>query len=154
MRFVALLLVGVLFASPVLASGGCYSQQEFEADRGLRLHADVEVITLTCKYSTRGQPLQKAYNSFVRRHSAQIRKWEMTIAGAYGGDGIGRNEAIDNFRTWLANQKSNEAATMGPRAFCKQWADFVGYANSLTDAQMMYYINESDSSRPTKRPPC
>ena len=152
MRFTVALLVGVFLCGPVFAEGACYSDQEFEADRGLRLQTDLEVITLTCRYSSHGENLQKIYyGSFLRKHGKQVHSWENTIARVYGG---GRNETIDNFKTSLANQKGNESATMGPRKFCAQWADFVPYAASLTDAQMMYYVRQEDAARPTKKPHC
>ncbi|HVY12878.1 MAG TPA: hypothetical protein VHB73_04870 [Alphaproteobacteria bacterium] len=154
MRVFLMAAFGVLFSVSAFAQDSCYTPKQFEADRGLRMHADIEVIMLTCKYSTHGQSLQKVYNDFLRRHSKLIRGWENVIAETYGGDGVGRNEAIDNFRTWLANQKGNEAAKMGPKSFCREWADFVPYAASLTDPQIMTYVREPDSARPTKRPPC
>lgn len=144
----------LLSTSSARAEGLCYSQKQFEADRGLRLHADLEVILLTCRYASNGEPLQKGYAAFLKRRGGQIHRWENVIARAYAGGGVGRNAAIDNFRTWLANQKGNESAAMGPKAFCKQWSDFIHYANGLNDAQFMAYIRENDPKRPPKRPLC
>jgi hypothetical protein len=152
MRFVLITALALLLCGHAMAQdASCYTQEQFEADRGLRLHTDVEVIMLTCRYSSHGENLQKIYAGFVRKNGKQIKNWENTIARAYGG---GRNETVDNFKTYLANQKGNESAKMGPRKFCTQWADFVPYAASLTPQQIMFYVREEDSARPTKKPHC
>ncbi len=146
-------MIAVL-ATPALADSRCYDQEQFEADRGLRLHTDVEVIMLTCRYSTKAEDLRKLYLAFLKKNAPTIRKWEKVIAKAYAGTGRSSNEVIDNFRTSLANQKAGEAARLGPKPFCKQWADFVPYAVNLTPEQVREYVHEPDKARPTKRQPC
>ncbi len=151
----ATLLLSIFAAAPVLADS-CYSEAEFEADRGLRLHSDMEVIMLTCRYSTQGEDLRKLYATFLKQNVGAIKGWENTIAKAYTGGGIGRsrNEIIDNFRTKLANQKANEAGRMGPKPFCKEWSDFVPFAAALSGDQVKAYVRAVDTARPTRRPPC
>lgn len=147
--------ITLFFASTAPAhAGSCYSQDEFEADRGLRLHEDVEVIMLTCRWSTRSEDLRKLYATFLQKNSGTIRKWENTIARSFASTGGSRNEVVDNFRTRLANEKAGEAAHMGPKPFCKQWADFVPYAAGLTAQQMFEYLRAEDSARPTRKPKC
>lgn len=141
------------FALPAHAES-CYSQDEFDADRGLRLHSDVEVIMLTCRWSTRSEDLRKLYATFLKKNSGQIRKWENTIARSFASTGGSRNEVIDNFRTRLANEKAGQAAQMGPKPFCKQWADFVPFAAALTPQQLFDYIRTDDPARPTRKPKC
>lgn len=138
----------------VSAGGSCYSAKEYEADRGLRLHSDLEVIMLTCRYATDGRPLEPLYSNFVKRYNVTIHNWESVIARTYAGTGGSRDEVIDNFRTNLANQKGNEAARMGPKPFCAQWANFIPYIVSLTPQQLYTYIRQPDITRPTKRPAC
>lgn len=155
-QFVAasLFFVMVAMMAPVAHAAACYNEQEFEADRGLRFHTDVEVIMLTCRYSTKGEDLKKVYLAFLHNNAKTIRGWEGVIAKSYAGTGGSRNEIIDNFRTKLANQKGNEAARMGPKPFCKEWADFVPFAASLSNDQVMEYVRAADSDRPTRRPLC
>lgn len=137
------------------ATNACYSPQEYEADRGLRLHTDLEVITLTCKYAaTTAQPLRPQYDQFVKKYGASIRTWQDVVARAYAGTGGGRDEIIDNFRTALANKKSYESASMGPKNFCAKWSDFPAFINGLQPQQVYAYLRANDASRPTKRPLC
>ncbi|MBI3419020.1 MAG: hypothetical protein HY053_02665 [Proteobacteria bacterium] len=152
--FAGMTLLVFLCISSSAQTGTCYSEKETEAEHGLRLHSDLEVITLTCRYSTTGVPLQKLYRGFVHRNANMIHGWENTIARAYADEGGSRNSSIDSVRTWLANQKGNESASMGPRSFCKQWADFVPYAAKLTPPQLLGYVRQEDPARPTKKPPC
>lgn len=147
-------MVYCLVPNFLIAKGTCYSEKEFEADRGLRLHTDLEVIMLTCRYSSRGQPLKDPYSQFVRQYQGPIRSWQSSIARAYAGMGRGPDEVIDNFRTALANNKSHQAADMGPKNFCAQWADFVPYIASLKPQQVYGYLRQQDLARPTKRPLC
>ena len=132
----------------------CYTPDELEAEQGLRLHTDLEVIMLTCKYDGYRRPLKDSYAIFLKKYSAQIRKWENTIARIYASSGGSRNEVIDNFRTALANQKSHEASTMNPRQFCIAYANWVPGVASWSQEQVMNYVRTPDSARPTKKPPC
>jgi hypothetical protein len=148
-------LASIVFAPAAqAASAACYNDSEFEADRGLRLHSDIEVIMLTCRYSTTGEDLRKVYAKFLQANVKTIKGWENVIARTYAGTGGSRNEVIDNFRTKLANQKGNEAAKMGPKPFCKEWADYVPFIASLNAKQIMDYVREPDTTRPTRRERC
>jgi hypothetical protein len=154
-RCISILLVGAFFMYALSAHAeACYTQDQFDADRGLRMHSDVEVVMLTCRYATNGEDLRKTYAQFLKKNSAQIRKWENTIAVTFASTGGSRNEVIDNFRTRLANEKAGQAAQMRAKPFCAQWANFVPFVTNLTPPQVLEYIRAPDSARPTKRPPC
>lgn len=150
---VTVLLCAIASPVPLWASTSCYSAKAFEADRGLRMHEDLEVINLTCHYSTQGAPLQPIYSDIINRYGDTIHGWEETIAHAFGHAGH-HDEVVDNFRTHLANEKGNEAGRMGPKAFCQQWANFIPYVASLTPQQLHLYLLQPDAARPTKRPAC
>lgn len=143
----------VLF--PIMAHAGeCYTPDEFEAEQGLRLHTDLEVIMLTCKFDGYRRPLKDSYAVFLKKYTAQIRKWENAIARIYASSGGSRNEVIDNFRTALANQKSHEASTMNPRQFCIAYANWVPAVAAWSPEQVMNYVRTPDSARPSKKPLC
>lgn len=135
-------------------AGECYTPDEFEAEQGLRLHTDLEVIMLTCKYDGYRRPLKDSYAIFLKKYSAQIRKWENTIARVYASSGGSRNEVIDNFRTSLANTKSHEASTISPRQFCITYANWVPAVASWAPEQVMNYIRTPDVARQTRKPLC
>ncbi len=144
----------VLCAGAANAAEQCYHQEEFDADRGLRMHSDTEVILLTCRYSTKGEDLKKSYAAFLQKNSAIIHTWELVIAKKFSGTGRSRNEVIDNFRTKLANQKANEVGRMGPKPFCKEWADYLPWVSKLNAAEILQYVRASDDKRPTRLPLC
>lgn len=150
-----LLIAICLVLFPFLAvAGECYTPEEFEAEQGLRLHTDLEVIMLTCKYDGYRRPLKDSYAVFLKKYSAQIRKWENTIARVYAATGGSRNEVIDNFRTALANQKSHESSTLTPRQFCIKYANWVPAVAAWSPDQVMVYVRTPDSERNPRKPLC
>ncbi|NDE91322.1 MAG: hypothetical protein EB059_09365 [Alphaproteobacteria bacterium] len=155
MKLIITLCMALLFLAPQLARAGeCYTPDEFEAEQGLRLHTDLEVIMLTCKYDGYRKPLRDSYAVFLKKYSLQIRKWENTIARVYAATGGSRNEVIDNFRTALANQKGHESSIMGPRPFCVAYANWVLAVSTWTPQQVMSYVRTPDPARQTRKPPC
>ncbi len=137
-----------------VSAGECYTADEFEAEQGLRLHTDMEVIALTCKMDGYRRQLMAMHTTFTKKYLTQIRKWENTIARVYASSGGSRNEVIDNFRTALANQKSHEASTINPRQFCIKYANWVPAVLAWSPEQVLNYVRTPDSERPTKKPPC
>jgi hypothetical protein len=155
MRLLSLFLLLACFALPQMAvAKECYSLEEFEAEQGLRLHTDLEVIALTCKYDGYRRPLRQSYGVFVRKYSKWIKNWENVIARVYASRGGSRNEVIDNFRTSLANNKSHEASEMIPRQFCIAYANWVPAVASWSPEQVLQYVRTPDAKRPAKKPPC
>jgi hypothetical protein len=151
---IAGMCIALMLCSSTAFANACYSPQEFDADRGLRLHTDMEVIALTCKYGSYSKPLMPIYAQFTHKNAKTLRGWEDVVARAHPEMGRSRNEVIDNFRTALANQKGNEAARMTPRQFCIHWANFVVDVASWPMPKILDYIHQQDSARPTRKPLC
>ena len=150
-----LLFAALLVLVPFLAvAGECYTPEEFEAEQGLHLHTDLEVIMLTCKYDGYRRPLKDSYAVFLKKYGTQIRKWENTIARVYAASGGSRNEVIDNFRTSLANQKSGESSSMTPRQFCIKYANWVPAVAAWSPDQVMVYVRTPDAARNPRKPLC
>jgi hypothetical protein len=145
--------LALLFPMPLLA-GACYTAEEFEAEQGLRLHTDMEVIMLTCKYDGYKRPLRDSYATFLKKYSKTIRKWENVIARSYAETGGSRNEVIDNFRTALANQKSHEAADLTPRQFCIKWANWMPAVAAWNQQQLLQYVHTPEPAVRPRKPPC
>ncbi len=150
----AAFLCALFFFSGMAQAGECYTPDEFEAEQGLRLHTDLEVIMLTCKYDGYRRPLKDSYAVFLKKYSKQIHKWENTIARAYASSGGSRGEVIDNFRTSLANQKSHESSAMNPRQFCIAYANWVPAVAAWSPDQVMNYVRTPDTARQPRKQPC
>ena len=135
----------VSLASPAHAAERCYSPEEIKAERLLRLHSELMVITVTCKQGSTGRDLVRAYTGFTKRHVDQIKQAEMTMShyytAAYGGDGTSR---LDKLRTKLANEFGQQSANVSAPVFCAQRRDMVttlfdSPPASLADESMRLY---------------
>lgn len=122
----ALVALSPLWALPAHADTRCYSRDEVQAEQVLRLHSELMVITVTCKQSSVGRDLVRAYTGFTKHNIAQIKEAEQTLtryyATAYGGDGVTK---LDRLRTKLANEYGQEVAAMSAPAFCAERRDKV-----------------------------
>ena len=151
------LLIAMLLtvaAVPAHAASRCYGPAEIDAERVLRLHSEMMVVTVTCKQASTGRDLVRAYTAFTRRHVNQIKEAETTMAdyyaSAYGGDGISR---LDTLRTKLANEFGQLVADESAPAFCAQRRDMVvamhdSPPSSLLEAGKLLYA-DSMSYAPT-----
>ncbi len=119
-----LLLLNLTF--PAMAAGNCYSADEVQAEQFLRLHSELMVITVTCKYSSDGDDLVKPYTTFTNTHVAALRNAEQVMARyyqkRYGGDGMSQ---VDKLRTKLANEFGQSIANVSAPLFCAQRRDKV-----------------------------
>ena len=108
------------------AAGRCYSPEEIKAERLLRLHSELMVITVTCKQGSTGRDLVRAYTGFTQRHIGPIKQAEDTMAhyyaAAYGGTGLTQ---LDKLRTKLANEFGQLSANESAPAFCARRRDKV-----------------------------
>lgn len=143
-----------LFGAMPARAATCYTPEAFEAEQGLRLHADMEVIMLTCKYDGYKRPLSSHYTKFMKKNSRLIKGWEDIIARIFADTGSSRSEVIDNFRTYLANRRSHEASVIGARTFCVNYANFLITAGDFTPEQLMNYVRQFNPAFPPKLPPC
>ena len=126
MKKLAAILIMASLSSPAFAGGKCYSGHEIEAENMLRLHSELMVITVTCKQSSTGRDLVRAYTGFTQRNINSIRNAEQTMIGyyekTYGGKGVSR---LDTLRTKLANEFGQESANLSAPTFCAQRRDKV-----------------------------
>lgn len=125
MKIVLAALLLTVLASPAHA-GRCYSLDEVNAEKVIRMHSELMVITVTCKQSSTGRDLVRAYTGFTKQNVGVIRDSEQTLsryyAAAYGGNGISR---LDTLRTKLANEYGQQAADLSAPTFCAQRRDKV-----------------------------
>ena len=114
------------------AAPHCYSPEQAAAEQMLRLHSELMVITVTCRQSSRGQDLVRAYTGFTNKHLSVIKQAETTLTDyykqTYGGDGVSR---LDKLRTQLGNEFGQQIAAQSAPQFCAQRRDkVVALANS------------------------
>ena len=121
----ALTIFAAFIAAPAAASH-CYAPEQVRAERLLRLHSELMVITVTCRQSSEGRDLVSAYTGFTRKNIAALREAERALiayyADAYGGRGTDR---FDTLRTKLANEYGQQSADESAPTFCANRRDKV-----------------------------
>lgn len=126
MKKILAILILASLSSPAFAGGKCYSAEELQAEQLLRLHSELMVITVTCKQSSIGRDLVRAYTGFTQRNINQLKDAEQTLIEfyqqKYGGKGVSR---LDTLRTKLANEFGQESANLSAPTFCAQRRDKV-----------------------------
>lgn len=115
-----------VFAFSAQAADRCYAPEQVRAERLLRLHSELMVITVTCRQSSTGRDLVGAYSGFTNRNIAALREAEEILTGyyraAYGGNGVDR---LDTLRTKLANEYGQQIADASAPIFCGARRDKV-----------------------------
>lgn len=118
-----MILAGVV---PAQAAPACYSAEEMKAEKLLRLHSELMVITVTCKQGSTGRDLGRAYTGLTRQHIKVIQEAEKTLKDHYaqtvGGNGLSQ---LDTLRTKLANEFGQQVADESAPAFCARLRDKV-----------------------------
>lgn len=121
-------LLALMIFAPASAHAAtkCYSPIEMQAEKVLRLHSELMVITVTCKKGSMGEDLVRAYTGFTQGNIGLLRESEAAMTSyykkAYGGKGVDR---LDTLRTQLANEYGQEIADMSAPAFCARKRDRV-----------------------------
>jgi len=119
----------------------CYSSKEEVAEKILRLHSELMVITVTCRQGSDGRDLGRAYTRLTRKYIKPIKKSEKILqkfyAKHYGGNGI---DKLDKLRTKLANEYSQIVARESASSFCKRRRNRV---TRLYDSRSLSFKRES-----------
>ena len=150
----------VIFALALLFSTSgfaqCYSQAEFEAEQGLRIHSELMVISLNCQHISHSDGnLYMQYKDFTRRHTNLISGYERTLKNYYLRTGEANPEMeINALRTSLANKISNDAARMRPNVFCKAYSDRINQALRMDQAKLRRWASTPFAGHPVSRPIC
>ena len=127
MRFFPCLIAALLLSTQAFASVPCYAPEEMQAEQLLRLHSELMVIAVSCRYGSNGQNLVSAYTSFTRNNLADIRQAEQTLRAYYAKNfGDKTNKRLDELRTRLGNEFGQQMANVSAPAFCAQRRDKVG----------------------------
>lgn len=146
----------LLSSAPAQAQGSCYSPDELWAEQLLRIHSELMVITVTCKSSSKGQPLVPAYTGFTHRHQRAIARAEANMQAYYKAAGRhkGRVSSLDQLRTRLANEFGLSVAQARPRAFCRQYRDKVVDMQNLSSDRLDREVRLASVAKATYKPLC
>jgi len=145
MRLFVFALLCFFLSLPAHASNKTYSEDETKAEKVIKLHSELMVISLTCRQSSTGRDLVPAYTGFTKRYINQIRWAEDTMAAhfasVHGGNGLTQ---LDKLRTKLANDASAEVAKISAPTFCANKRDLVitmydSPPSSVMDESMRLY---------------
>lgn len=153
--------VAALAFNPAVAAtakGACYTDKEFEAEQGIRLHTELMVVGLTCQYlDVKGETsLFNQYKLFTLKYQKNVQDWERTLIAYYKRTTKGNaTRTFDSFRTRLANEASQRAIALTTPVFCGTHA--LGVADvmraSLEDIRRGL-VPEGDGLRLANAPRC
>ncbi|HAX92076.1 MAG TPA: hypothetical protein DCY07_07720 [Rhodospirillaceae bacterium] len=150
-----ILMMFAFLSTPARAADRCYSPEEVSAEKLLRLHSELMVITVACKQGSTGRDLGKAYTGFTNRYENELRKAERTLmdyyAKTHGGDGISH---LDKLRTKLANDYGQQIANESAPAFCSDRRDAVTYLYDKPKAGLLTKAVSFYDTVSTYEPPC
>lgn len=134
--FVLALCLAMTGNGPVHAAS-CYAPEEAQAERMLRLHSELMVLAVTCRYSSKGHKLGDLYADFTRRNIALFHDAEETLTRHYEtgapGQGVAR---LDTLRTRLANEFGQKIAAQSAPVFCARRRDRGLTLYSATEVQI------------------
>lgn len=148
-------VLSLLFATPAW-SASCYTQDQFEAEQGLRIHSELMVIALTCmKAPQGGQAMYAKYQNFTRKNQNLISRYEGDISNYFTTQGVkNSNEKIHNFKTGLANQISQHAISMSTSSFCQNFGGRIDQALAMDQTKLRRWAQQVWPQSPTSRPLC
>ena len=154
--FLSVLTIIFLAASPVYASS-CYSQQEAEAEQGIRIHSELMVIGLNCQHMgvRKGDNLYLKYRQFTADHAELFAKYEQILLSHFLNLVTKKpEEKLNALRTNFANKISNDAAAMRPDVFCSRYAPRITKASEMKHNDLRKWASTFYESHPVSKPFC
>lgn len=149
-----LLFSCVFFLSQASAAGNCYSNQEFEAEQGLRIHSELMVIGLTCQKVRGGEGLYNKYRKFTNKNQYLIGQYEDVIMGHFRSYGQDAEASLHDLRTGLANEISQKAIRMNMVAFCKHYGGRIDQALNMDHNTLRRWAQQQWPTQPPSKPLC
>lgn len=151
-----LVFMFTLFFSANVFAAQCYTQSEFEAEQGLRIHSELMVISLNCQHINHvNGNLYMQYKDFTRRHTDLISAYERIMKNYFTRTGSQNPEKdINDLRTSMANKISNDAARMKPNVFCKVYGDRINQALRMDQDKLRRWAATQFQGHPVSHPIC
>lgn len=154
MAFGSVMVTGV-FSATAAPSSSCYTRVQAEAEQLLRLHSELMVATVTCRYGSGSEDLASAYTAFTRNHINEIKAAEGTMVDFYrnadGGDAVTK---LDRLRTMLANEFGQKIASLSAPVFCSSYRDRVVELRDAGSDMLDGEVKRLSVSYPTYSPVC
>jgi len=154
-----LLIIGVILTLhfPSYAKGKCYTQQEAEAEQGLRIHSELMVIALNCQHikALSEENIYLQYRKMTQNHADLFGQYENTLLEYYkkihDPDPVAR---LNSLRTRFANKISNNVAGMRPDIFCLKHVPRIKKALKMNQHQIRQWASQVFSAHPVSYPLC
>lgn len=149
-----LLLLG--FATQAVAMDQCYSEEQFEAEQGIRIHSELMVIGLNCQHMGKraGHNLYGMYRQFTADHADLFAGYEDTLMDYYNGLGDDGEKRLNALRTRFANKVSEDVAAMRPDVFCAEYAPRIMKAADLSHTDLKAWASTHHDAHPVSKPLC
>ena len=135
MRKIFALILAFALSVSALPAFACYSAEEAAAEQVIRLHSELMVIAVTCKYGPGMVSLTDMYAGFGRTHNATLRAAEAQMIAYYKRNGKQGIADLDRLRTVLGNEYSTEAAMNDTQDWCNRLSSQVIQASGWSDTQ-------------------
>jgi len=133
----------------------CYSQREFEAEQGLRIHSELMVIALTCMKMPRSEGIYSKYQAFTAKNSTLLTGYEQDLIDFYRMRGeVQPEHTFHSLRTGLANKISRHAITMSTASFCKQFTPRLDSALQMDQQKLRRWAQHVWPDTPVSEPVC
>ncbi len=142
---------------PGLAGRQCYTQQEAEAEQGIRIHSELMVIALNCQHMTpRGwKNFYQQYQEITARNANLIGGYENVLISYFAVAGAPNPErAFHDMRTNFANKVSTDAARMRPDIFCATYAPRLPKVDKMSTAEIQAWAATYEPGHPPSKPLC
>jgi hypothetical protein len=156
MKKLILFIVLALFVSRTALAASCYTQEQFEAEQGLRIHSELMVIALTCMKAPGGGPdMYKKYQAFTKKNLALIAQYETNMVSFFRTQGTKNSEeTINNFKTGLANDISQHAISMSTASFCQHFGKRIDQALAMDGPTLRKWAQQVWPKSPPSHPIC
>jgi len=144
----------LMFATEASASA-CYTQRQFEAEQGIRIHSELMVIGLTCLKMPHGAGLYKEYQAFTDKNQNLISMYESEMISHYRAEGVKNPEKkLHTLRTTLANKISQHAIEMSTSSFCQHFGPRIDKALGMNQAKLRRWAQHVWPDTPAQEPFC
>jgi len=155
--FILSLFLLILVTSVAQAAPSCYSQEEAEADQGIRIHSELMVIGLNCQVIGKryGDDLYGTYRKYTAQHGKLYAGYEQTLMAFFKKNGSKDPvSSLNELRTRYANKISDEAAKMRPDIFCSRYAPRVKKASVMKEDEIKKWAGTIYPGHPVSYPRC
>lgn len=154
-RVILSVLTVLVFMTGQAYAAACYSQQEAEAEQGIRIHSELMVIGLNCNHMAKARDLYGKYRIFTSKYADLFATYERILMKHMASNGDKNPEASLNLlRTEFANKISHDAAKMRPDIFCKSYSPRIEKAAQLNYEGVRRWAATIFPSHPVSKPVC